>query len=87
MARQCDIPKGTRLKAVGGDIKFTLLPDRDHSILDIYEDKQLDEWFLRHKRKASRHEMPSANISLDAFDVVADRAPGPTRTADSQEIT
>jgi dipeptidyl aminopeptidase/acylaminoacyl peptidase len=40
------------LKAISGNVKFTSLPDRDHFILDIYEDEQLYEWFLQHKRKA-----------------------------------
>jgi predicted peptidase len=39
------------LKAVGGDVKFTMLPDRDHFILNTYENKQLYEWLLQHKRK------------------------------------
>jgi predicted peptidase len=39
------------LKALGGDVKFTELVDRDHFILDIYEDRQLYEWFLQHRRK------------------------------------
>jgi predicted peptidase len=38
------------IKAAGGDIKLTVLPDRDHFILDIYENKQLYDWFLQHKR-------------------------------------
>ena len=38
------------IKAAGGDVKFTVLPDRDHYILDIYENKQLYEWFLQHKK-------------------------------------
>jgi len=38
------------LKAVGGDVTFTPLSDRDHFILDIYEDKHLYEWLARHKR-------------------------------------
>lgn len=40
------------LKAVGGDVKFSVLADRDHFILDVYEDKQLYEWFLQHRQKA-----------------------------------
>jgi predicted peptidase len=40
------------LKALGGDVKFTELADRDHFILDMYENKQLYEWFLRHRRKS-----------------------------------
>jgi predicted peptidase len=39
------------LKSVGGNVKFTMLPDRDHFILDAYEDRQLYEWFLQHKKK------------------------------------
>jgi predicted peptidase len=37
------------LKTEGGNIKFTTLPDRDHFILDMYEDKQIYQWFLQHK--------------------------------------
>jgi predicted peptidase len=39
------------IKAEGGDVKFTVLPDRDHYILDMYENEQLYEWFLQHKRR------------------------------------
>ena len=39
------------LKSAGGNVKFTRLPDRDHFILDTYEDRQLYEWFLQRKRK------------------------------------
>jgi predicted peptidase len=42
------------IKAAGGDVKFTVLPDRDHYILDMYENKQLYEWFLQHRKKAKR---------------------------------
>jgi predicted peptidase len=38
------------IKAVGGEVKFTVLPDRDHYILDTYENKQLYEWFLQHRK-------------------------------------
>ncbi len=39
------------LKTTGSEVKFTELTDRDHFILDMYEDKQLYEWFLQHRRK------------------------------------
>lgn len=39
------------IKAVSGDVKFAVLADRDHFILDTYENKQLYEWFLQHKRR------------------------------------
>jgi predicted peptidase len=39
------------LKAFGGDVKFSVLPESDHFILDTYENKQLYEWFLQHKRR------------------------------------
>ena len=42
------------IKAAGGDVKFTVLPDRDHYILDMYENRQLYEWFLEHKKRADR---------------------------------
>jgi len=37
-------------KAVGNNVKFTIYPDRDHFILDTYENKDLYNWFLQHKR-------------------------------------
>jgi predicted peptidase len=40
------------LKSVGGNVTFTELADRNHFILDTYEDKQLYEWFLQNRRKA-----------------------------------
>jgi predicted peptidase len=40
-----------RLKEDGGNVKFTELSDRDHFILDMYEDKQLYQWFLQHNRQ------------------------------------
>jgi predicted peptidase len=39
------------LKETGGTVKFTELADRDHFILDMYEGKQLYEWFLQHSRR------------------------------------
>jgi predicted peptidase len=42
------------IKAVGGDVKFTAYPDRDHFILGVYEGQQLYEWFLQHKRKGRK---------------------------------
>jgi predicted peptidase len=42
------------LKSVGGDVKFTSLPDRDHFILDAYEGTAIYEWFLQHKKKGKR---------------------------------
>jgi len=39
------------LKLVRGNLKLTVLSDRDHSILDVYEDKELYEWFLQHNKK------------------------------------
>ena len=38
------------IKAAGGNAKFTVLPDRDHFILDMYENKQLYDWFLQHSK-------------------------------------
>jgi predicted peptidase len=38
------------LKALGNDVRFTVLPDRDHYILDSYENKDLYSWFLHHSR-------------------------------------
>ncbi|HXD31347.1 MAG TPA: prolyl oligopeptidase family serine peptidase [Pyrinomonadaceae bacterium] len=39
------------LKTAGGQVKFTPLPDRDHFILDMYENKEIYDWLLQHKRK------------------------------------
>lgn len=39
------------LKSAGGQVKFTPLPDRDHFILDMYENKEIYDWLLQHKRK------------------------------------
>jgi predicted peptidase len=39
------------LKDAGGQVKFTPLPDRDHFILDMYENKEIYDWLLMHKRK------------------------------------
>jgi predicted peptidase len=38
------------LTALGNDVRLTILPDRDHYILDAYENQDLYSWFLRHKR-------------------------------------
>lgn len=43
------------IKADGGDIKFSLLPGRDHFILDIYENEELYRWFLEHRRSVNDH--------------------------------
>jgi predicted peptidase len=37
------------LKAVGNDVRFSVLPDRDHYILDVYENQELYSWFLQHR--------------------------------------
>jgi predicted peptidase len=40
------------LRAAGNEeVRFTVLEDRDHFILDTYEDERLYEWFLRHRRE------------------------------------
>jgi predicted peptidase len=44
------------LKQAGGELKFTVLQDRDHFILDTYEDKQLYQWLLLHKRQSSQRQ-------------------------------
>jgi predicted peptidase len=36
------------LHRLGNDVRFTVLPGRDHGILDIYENDQLYSWFLEH---------------------------------------
>lgn len=42
------------LKAAGGEVKFTPLPDRDHFILDVYENQEIYDWLLQHKRASGR---------------------------------
>ncbi|HEV2883249.1 MAG TPA: prolyl oligopeptidase family serine peptidase, partial [Pyrinomonadaceae bacterium] len=39
------------LQQNGGQVKFTPLPDRDHFILDVYENREIYDWLLQHKRK------------------------------------
>jgi predicted peptidase len=39
-----------RVKALGGNVRFTVLPEADHFILDRYEDKALYEWLLSHRK-------------------------------------
>ena len=38
------------LKKLGAEVKFTPLPDRDHFILDTYENREIYDWLLQHKR-------------------------------------
>jgi predicted peptidase len=38
------------LHALGNHARFTVLPGRDHGILDVYENEELYSWFLEHKR-------------------------------------
>jgi len=42
------------VKASGGDIRYTEIPDGDHFILDAYENKEIYDWLLLHKRKGSQ---------------------------------
>jgi predicted peptidase len=39
------------LKKQGAEVKFTPLPERDHFILDTYENHEIYDWLLQHKRK------------------------------------
>lgn len=39
------------LKREGAEVKFTPLPERDHFILDTYENREIYDWLLQHKRK------------------------------------
>jgi predicted peptidase len=39
------------LKKFGAEVKFTPLPNRDHFILDTYENQEIYDWLLQHKRK------------------------------------
>lgn len=39
------------LKKAGAEARFTPLPDRDHFILDTYENKEIYDWLLEHKRR------------------------------------
>jgi predicted peptidase len=36
------------LRALGNQVRFTVLPGRDHFILDTYEKEELYSWFLEH---------------------------------------
>jgi predicted peptidase len=36
------------LRALGNNVRFTVLPGRDHGILDTYENEELYRWFLEH---------------------------------------
>ena len=38
------------LRALGNEVRFTVLPNRDHYILDAYENQELYSWFLQHVR-------------------------------------
>ncbi len=38
------------LRTLGNEVRFTVLPNRDHYILDAYENKELYSWFLQHVR-------------------------------------
>jgi predicted peptidase len=38
------------LRSLGNDVRFTVLPGRDHGILDVYENEELYSWFLKHAR-------------------------------------
>ena len=38
------------LKSLGNDARFTVLPGRDHDILDAYKNQDLYAWFLQHVR-------------------------------------
>jgi predicted peptidase len=38
------------LRALGNDVRFTVLPGHDHGILDTYENEDLYSWFLEHAR-------------------------------------
>ena len=37
--------------AAGGDPQFTVLPERDHYILDVYDKPEIYEWLAQQKRK------------------------------------
>jgi predicted peptidase len=39
------------LKRLGAEVKFTPLTGRDHFILDAYENHEIYDWLLHHKRK------------------------------------
>ncbi len=38
------------LKKSGAEVKLTSLPGRDHYILDTYENQEIYDWLLKHKR-------------------------------------
>jgi predicted peptidase len=41
------------LKNLGNNVRFTLFPDRDHFILDVYDNQDLYSWFLQHRLRSS----------------------------------
>jgi predicted esterase len=53
------------LHALGNNVRFTVLPGRDHGILDTYENQELYSWFLEHARSekvtTNGHEEKTAN--------------------------
>jgi predicted peptidase len=40
------------LKKLGAEVKFTALPERDHFILDTYENREIYDWLLQHKLRS-----------------------------------
>ena len=37
------------LKSIGNDVRFSVLPNRGHDILDVYENQELYSWFLQYR--------------------------------------
>jgi hypothetical protein len=33
----------------GADVRFSVLPNRGHDILDVYGNRELYSWFLQHR--------------------------------------
>ncbi|GAB3175267.1 carboxylesterase family protein [Telluribacter humicola] len=42
-----------RLKAMGGNVHYTVLSEADHFILDQYKNKALYDWFLSHRKSST----------------------------------
>jgi hypothetical protein len=46
------------IEAAGGHPRFDSLPARDHSILDVYDRRDIYEWLLQQKRSTSLAQPP-----------------------------
>lgn len=40
----------SRIEAAGGDARLTILPGKGHNIGEVYDDQELYDWFLAHRK-------------------------------------